>query len=186
MSRDPPRSPRTDALLKTVALCQGAPQKKHACVNSTDVTNFSFVSFFVSYTGLLHGTGFLPTCNKFLFCWICVPWLSVCSCSSLSLRACREAPRRLGSPPDGPRGPQEDEKKGAASKARMLSIGRPMVTRNSSARSLPLAGGSLGLPPAPTHKKNETSDPMCPKGPMWELFNIEIVVPPLVSIPILE
>ena len=99
-----------------------------------------------------------------------------------------EPPRRPKRPPksiqDGPKKTRKKEQQARLECFRLKGLWLHEILQLALYRSL--AARLVFHPLLLTKRTNETSDPMCPMGPMWELFNIEIVAHPLVPIPILE
>ena len=99
-----------------------------------------------------------------------------------------EPPRRPKRPPkstqDGPKKTRKKEQQARLECFRLKGLWLHEILLLALYCSL---AARLVFHPLPlTKRTQETTDPMCPMGPMWELFNIEIVAHPLVPIPILE
>ena len=99
-----------------------------------------------------------------------------------------EPPRQPKRPPkstqDGPKKTRKKEQQARLECFRLKGLWLHEILQLALYRSL---AARLVFHPLPlTKRTNETSDPMCLMGPIWELVNIEIVAHPLVPILILE
>ena len=138
-------------------------------VFSPHVTNFCFVGF------VFHGFGFVPV-RHFHCGRVGRPQDALGA-----PQTAHEAPK---STQDGPKKTRKKEQQARLECFRLKGLWLHEILQLALYRSL---AARLVFHPLPlTKRTNEKSDPMCPMGPMWELFNIEIVAHPLVPIPILE